>query len=190
MLGSIEGRSLIHNSTSVRWASKSSTVRNCRRYSDIGKIQDGRSSSDRHRTNSLERSPECRRLRLWGRKLARCCWAVDDSRAGSRSHASGRCAACEQGRRTQGLAAATTELPLMRRMCGTLFKDTRSAAQMRPTRSPVIGARLGSTPPALCPLFTELLMSRCVSQSFERCQGGHRQRSNQMRKYASSRSSC
>ena len=120
-----------HNSTSARWASKSSTGRNCRRCSVHGKTQDRRNSTTRHYTSSLAHSLKCRGLIPSNHKLERCCRAADDSREGSRSHASDRCAACERARRTQWLAAATRALHLIRRMCATLVQRTRSAIQMR-----------------------------------------------------------
>jgi hypothetical protein len=120
-----------HNSTSARWASKSSTGRNCRRCSVHGNIQDCRNSTARRYTSILEHTLVCRRLLPSDHKPERCCSAADDSRAGSRSHANDGCAARERARRTQWLAAATRELHLMRRMCGTLVQHTRSAMQMR-----------------------------------------------------------
>jgi hypothetical protein len=124
-------RASTHNSTSARWASKSSTGRNCRRCSVHGKTQDSRNSTTRHYTSSLAHSLKCCGLIPSNHKLERCCWAADDSRAGSRSHASDRCAARERARRTQWLAAATRALHLMQRMCATLVQRTRSAIQMR-----------------------------------------------------------
>jgi hypothetical protein len=93
-------RASTHNSTSARWASKSSTGRNYRRCSDHGKTQDHRNNTTRHYTSSLAHSPEYRGLIPSNHKLERCCWAADDSRAESRSHASDRCAAYERARRT------------------------------------------------------------------------------------------
>jgi hypothetical protein len=119
-----------HNSTSARWASKSSTGRNYRRCSGHGKIQD-RNNTTRHYTSSLAHNPECRGLIPSNHKLERCYWAADGSRAKSRSHASDRCAAYERARRTQWLAAVTIELHLIRRVCATLVQHTGSAAQMR-----------------------------------------------------------
>ena len=124
-------RASTHNSTSARWASKSSTGRSCRRCSVHGRPEDRRNSTARHYTSSLAHSPECRGLIPSNHKLERCCWTADDSRAGSRSHASDRRAACERARRRQWLAAATRELHLIRRMCGALVQHTRSAIQMR-----------------------------------------------------------
>jgi len=118
------------NSTSARWGSKSNTGQNCHRYNGRGKTRDGRRSNVRHRTSSSEHSLEFRRLLLWGHKLARCCSAADDSQGGSRSHANGN-AACLLVRRTRWLAAATTELQLMRGIYATLTQDTRSAVKTR-----------------------------------------------------------
>ena len=137
-------RASTHNSTSARWASKSSTGRNCRRCSVHGKTQGRRNSTTRHYTSSLAHSLKCRGLIPSNHKLERCCRAADDSRAGSRSHASDRCAACERARRTQWLAAATRALHLIRRMCATLVQRTRSAIQMRQ----VVG-NFGTQPSAL-----------------------------------------
>ena len=123
-------RASTHNSTSARWESKSSTGRNFRRCSVHGKTEDRRNSTTRHYTSSLAHSPESRGLIPSNHKPERCCWAADDSRAETRSHASDRCAACERTRRTQWLAAATRELHLLRRMCATLVQHTRSAIQM------------------------------------------------------------
>jgi hypothetical protein len=103
---------------------------NCRRYNGRRKTQDGRSSNARHRTSSSEHSLDFRRLLLWRHKLARCCWAADDSQGGIRSHANDN-AACLLVRRTRWLAAATTELQLMQGMCATLIQDTRSTVKMR-----------------------------------------------------------
>lgn len=124
-------RGSTHNSTSARWASKSSTGRNCLRYSVHGKTQDRRNNTTRHYTSSLAHSLKCRGLIPSNHKPERCCWAADDSQEGSRSHASDRCAARERARRTQWLAAATRALHLMQRMCATFVQRTRSAIQMR-----------------------------------------------------------
>jgi hypothetical protein len=127
----IVGPGSTRNSRSARWASKSSTGRNCRRCSVRGKIQDCRNSTARRYTSILEHTLVCRRLPPSDQKRERCCSAADDSRAGSRSHANDGCAARERARRTQWLASAPRELHLMRRMCGTLAQHTRSAIQMR-----------------------------------------------------------
>jgi hypothetical protein len=116
------------NSTSARWASKSSTGRNCRRCSVHGKTRDRRNNTARHYTSSVAHSPECRGLIVSNHKLERCCRAADDSRGGSRSHANDRCAACERARRTQRLAAATRALRLIWRMCAPLVQRTRPAS--------------------------------------------------------------
>jgi hypothetical protein len=52
------------NSTSPRWASKSSTGRNCCRCSLHGETRDRRSSTARHFTSSVAHSLECRGLIL------------------------------------------------------------------------------------------------------------------------------
>ncbi len=118
-------RASTYNSTSARSASKSSTGRNYRHCSDHGKTQDRRNNTIRHYTSSLAHSPKCRGLTPSNHKLERCCWAADDSRAESRSHASDRCAAYERARRTQLLAAVTRELHLIRRLCATLVATYR-----------------------------------------------------------------
>jgi hypothetical protein len=69
-------RASTHNSTSARWASKSSTGRNYRRCSDHGKTQDRRNNTTRHYTSSSAHSPQCRGLIPSNHKLARCCWAA------------------------------------------------------------------------------------------------------------------
>jgi hypothetical protein len=119
------------NSTSARWASKSSTGRNCRRCSVHGKTRDCRNSTARHYTSSVAHTLECRGLISSNHKLERCCRAVDDSRAGSRSRASDSCAAGERARRTRWLAAATRALHLIGRMCATLVQRIPPAIQMR-----------------------------------------------------------
>jgi hypothetical protein len=124
-------RASTHNSTSARWASKSSTGRDCRRCSVHGKTQDRRNSTARHYTSSLAHSLKCRGLIPSNHKLERCCRAADDSRAGSRSHASDRCAACERARRTQWLAAVTRALHLIGITCATLVQRIRPTIQMR-----------------------------------------------------------
>ena len=85
--------------------------------------------------------PERRRLLPSDHKLERCCWAADDSRAGSRSRANDRWAACERAPRAQWRAAATRELQLIGRMCATSAQHTWSATRMRPA---------GAGPQSLC----------------------------------------
>ena len=142
------------NSISARWASKSSTGRNCRRCSVHVNIQDCRNSTARRYTSSSAHTAVCRRLLPSDRKRERCCSAADDSRAGSRSHANDGCAARVRARRTQWLAAAprelqtselqTKELHLMRSMCGTLLQHTRSALRMRQSPGLVFVRRAAS----------------------------------------------
>lgn len=144
-------RAFTRNSTSARLASKSSTGRSCRRYSDRGKIGDCRNSTSRRRTSSLgnsleSHSRERRGLNASRHNLERCCRAAADNRAGSRSHASDGCASerragdgaaarREPARRTRRLARAPGKLPAireaLRRMCATFFQYTRSAFQIR-----------------------------------------------------------
>jgi hypothetical protein len=72
------------NSTSPRWASKSSTGRNCCRCSLHGETRDRRSSTARHFTSSVAHSLECRGLILSSHKLERCCrTGAANSMAGS-----------------------------------------------------------------------------------------------------------
>ncbi len=117
------------NSIFARWASRSSTGRNCRRCSVRGKTRARRNSTARHYTSSWAYSPACRGLLPSHHRLERCRWAADDSRAGSRSHASER--RVTWARRTQRLAAATRELRSIRITCATLLQRIRSAVQMR-----------------------------------------------------------
>jgi L-fuconolactonase len=118
-----------HNSISARWAFWSSTGRNCRRCSVRGRTRARRNSTARHCTSSLAYSPACRGLIPSHHRLERCRWAADDSRGGSRSHASDRRVAWE--RRTRRLAAATRELRSIGIICATLVQRIRSAVQMR-----------------------------------------------------------
>ena len=124
-------RASTRNSTSARWASKSSTGRNCRRCSVHGKTRDCRNSTARHCTSSVAHRRARRGLIPSNHKRERCCRAADDSRAGSRSRASDRCGPGQRARRTQWLAATTRALHLIGRMCATLAQRTRRAIQMR-----------------------------------------------------------
>jgi hypothetical protein len=124
-------RASTRNSTSARSASKSSTGRNCRRCSVHGKTRDYRNSTARHYTNNVAHRLACRGLISSNHKRERCYRAADDSRAGSRSRASDRCASGERARRTRWLAAATRAWHLIGRMRATFVQRTRPAIQMR-----------------------------------------------------------
>jgi hypothetical protein len=116
------------NSTFARSESRSSTGRNCRRYSVRGKTGVRRNSTARHDTGSLGYSPACRGS---NHKPGRCCWAADDSRAGSHSDARDRRVACGRTRRTRWLAAATGESRSIRMICAISVQHIRAAVQMR-----------------------------------------------------------
>jgi len=119
------------NSTLARSASKSSTGRSCRRCSGRGKIRGRRNNTARHHTSSSAHNLARRGSIPPDHRPARCCWAADDSRAGSRSRASDRRAAGAPARPTPAPARATRQLRLMRRMFATQPQHTRSAFQMR-----------------------------------------------------------
>ncbi len=97
------------NSTRARWASRSSTGRSCRHCSVRGKTRDCRNSIGRHCTNSWGNSPAGPGQLPSHRKPERCCWAVDDSRAGSHSRANDGPVACERPRLASRPAATTRE---------------------------------------------------------------------------------
>jgi hypothetical protein len=136
------------NSTSGRWASASSTGRNCHRYSGRGKSRACRNNTNRRCRSSLEH-PEYRRSLPSDHKSERCCWAADDIRAESHTHANDRWAACERAPRAQWPAAATKELQSI--MCATSAQHTPSATRTR---------HVAATPQSLSRIHTADMLQR------------------------------